>query len=103
MDIPKVKRLYDIVGDLALGLVLGRPSIIEFPYLVLLVRGDDYLNGVVIVLTDDFEGAVDDMDEHDSEMRPEVVDPMARLTVVKLRYVDELVDWTDTLPLVPVG
>ena len=103
MDIPKVTRLSSIVGDLALHLTAGKPKPIEFPYLVLLVKGDDYLNGVVIVLTDDFEGAVDDMDEHDSEMRPEVVDPEARLTVVKLRYVGELVEWKDLLPLVPVG
>ena len=103
MDIPKVTRLSSIVGDLALHLIVGKPKPIEFPYLVLLVKGDDYLNGVVIVLTDDFEGAVDDMDEHDSEMRPEVVDPTARLTVVKLRYVGELVEWKDLLPLVPVG
>ena len=102
MDIPKVTRLSSIVGDLALHLIAGKPKPIEFPYLVLLVKGDDYLNGVVIVLTDDFEGAVDDMDEQDSKMRPEVADPTARLTVVKLRYVGELVEWKDLLPLVPV-
>ena len=103
MDIPKVKKLYDIIGDLALSITTGKPKPIEFPYVVVFVKGHDYLHSIVMASCDSFDGAVEEMDRQDSLFDLDGWTPGARLTVVRLRYVKGLVEWKDTLPLVPVG